>query len=96
MLGYLKTLFYHGQSMTIKNNPPPATVTGNNMTEYTPDNRRSIIIWQENEDCIGEQALLIQSYRGLFCINQNGQSININYETKKELIAAIKAIQEPE
>lgn len=57
----------------------------------------SIVIWQERTDddmlLPGEPALLIESYYDVISIQQGDQSININYETVKELCKVLKSMK---
>lgn len=53
------------------------------------------VIWQEGdgESSIGEPALLVSVYDGIFTIKQGGEEVNINYETIPELIRLLRDIR---
>lgn len=62
-------------------------------TEWTAKN--AAVLWQTNNDGIGEQALLVECYIGCIQITQDGQRINVNYEIVKELCKLLKQCEEP-
>lgn len=63
---------------------------------YENAGKNAIIMWQSNEENgVGEPALLIESYIGCFQITQDDQKININYESIKDLCKILKQLKEP-
>jgi len=55
-----------------------------------------MVIWQDASDeyGVGEPALLLEGYSDTITITQGDQSVIINYETIKELVKAMKVLQQ--
>jgi hypothetical protein len=52
------------------------------------------IIWQPDpEDGVAEKAILVESYSDVITLQQNDQSININYESIDELCKLLKKLK---
>jgi hypothetical protein len=63
---------------------------------YETTAKQAIVFWQENsESGVGEPALLIEPYFGCIQITQDGQRINIGYESVKEFCKVLKGMEEP-
>lgn len=60
--------------------------------EITRGNASSIVIWQEVEEGVGEPAILLTPWSDVITITQEGKSINLNYETVKELCKQLKTL----
>jgi hypothetical protein len=63
------------------------------MTETT--NKNAKVIWQQVEEGEGvaEPALLIEPYKDVVRIGQDGDAIQINYESIDEICKALKQIK---
>jgi len=58
--------------------------------------KNSTVLWQNSEENgVGEPALLIESYNGCIIITQDGNHINLNYESVQEFCKILKQCKEP-
>lgn len=58
---------------------------------YEVPAKDSIILWQKNEETgVGEPALLIEFYSDCLQISQDGDRVNMDYDTIKDLIKVLK------
>ena len=62
----------------------------------TGANQHSKIVFQESEEVIREQALLITPCDTCIQIEQGDQLINLNYETVSDLCALLKKMKAPD
>lgn len=58
------------------------------MTKQISENQ--VLIWQDTAEGMPEPALLITKYEDIISVEQEGRYINLNPETLKEFIKALK------
>ncbi|WP_407522701.1 hypothetical protein PDL71_15530 [Lacibacter sp. MH-610] len=62
---------------------------------YEAPAKESVVFWQTNEENgVGEPALLIEFYNDVMQISQDGERININYESIKDLVKILRTANE--
>lgn len=57
---------------------------------YEHNASKSTTFWQTQTDGIAEPAILIEWFSDCFAIVQDGNRINLNYESSKELVKILK------
>jgi len=55
-----------------------------------PACKNSIVVWQKSDEGVSEPALLIELYNDVFQLSQDGQRINLNYESIEDLCKAFR------
>lgn len=62
----------------------------------TTNYKNSVILWQDDDEegVTGEPALLIEGYNDAVQIIQKDNQITLNYHSIKELIKALKKVEE--
>lgn len=58
--------------------------------------QNSIAFWPEDpDDGVSEKPIILGMYRNVISIEQNGESINLNYSNVAEFCKALKQCKEP-